>query len=77
MSAYPKGKGHQDTSFAACVSGPTNIISVILPSDLVRERLGHVPPVGNLRPRESGQLFFMGEKAYRGIPVCFHLGPPA
>lgn len=72
-----RAKDTRNTSFVDCVSCPTNIISVILPSDLVRERLGRVPSVRNLRPRESGQLFFMGEKAYRGIPVCFHLGPPA
>lgn len=56
-----RAKDTGNTRFVACISCPTNT-SVILHSDLVRERLGRIPSVRNLRPRESGQLFFMDEK---------------
>lgn len=57
-----RAKDTSNTRFVPCISCPTNIISANLHSDLVRERLGCIPSVRNLRPRESRQLFFMGKK---------------
>lgn len=50
-----RAKDTSNTRFVPCISAN-------LHSDLVRERLGCIPSVRNLRPRDSRQLFFMGEK---------------